>query len=238
MLLGLGRVGIVHDDTTGKADRGGALRYEDRLLCCLGIELQHGTGTSSQHLIQRREEARQTLLGDLTLGVGIAQPLQSTDGNAGIERGRTEGKSRAHVMMHQISSGCHCLTFAATGHIFIAVVVVFVAAIAATTLSRLPLVLYPLIGHLQHITGHIASHPHVSLLLQDLAREARSTTNIEDEGGLVVGKAQQFDGTFGDLPLDANHTRRAIILPSLLGIVEERSVACQLRTRHDCNLLC
>ena len=60
-------------------------------------------GSTLQHGIQRLEEARETLNGNLILLVGIAEPLDGGNADRAIEDALSEGHALTHITKHNVT---------------------------------------------------------------------------------------------------------------------------------------
>lgn len=98
MFFRFGRVGIIDNDASSKADRGGTFTNQDGLFGRFGIKLQDGTGMFAQHGIQTGKKAGQSSFGNLGLAVAITQPLECRNGNTSIKGGIPKRQASSHVL--------------------------------------------------------------------------------------------------------------------------------------------
>mmetsp|Transcript_27261 Transcript_27261/g.58348 ORF Transcript_27261/g.58348 Transcript_27261/m.58348 type:complete len:287 (-) Transcript_27261:19-879(-) len=145
VLLGLCGVGIVDYDSATKSHGGGTLTNQDGLFRGFRIELQDGPRGFFQNRIQAGKESNQASLWNLCGAVAVAQPLESRNRYASIERGRPEWKTGAHVVVHEISRRRQFVLFVA------AFVHRCIGAFTATVLRLIGL-FHSFVGHLQHIS--------------------------------------------------------------------------------------
>lgn len=94
---------VVLEDAGAETGSYGGLTYHSPLLLVLRVELAHGAPSSSQRGVQAVEKPAESAFGAHTAGLGVAEPLDGTDADGGVERARAERYALPHVGEEEIA---------------------------------------------------------------------------------------------------------------------------------------